>query len=339
MWSSIVRRISVFFLFTVSALFVPLASTAADTTWRSGHPPTIVSAQLDEKRQLVVVFNASDGMTYGGFVLIDADPSNAVPASVNPVFGPIMPCNNKGTCTGTWSMPAGTGSGPFTYTSPPLSSEKFPDGTYYLQVDTWNEDPYPSTRQEEFSAITLITLKTTSTPIGKVPLLTPVKLPVSNGTSVCIAWRDRLTIGNLLVAVHNDYNTRVNSGLAKVSKTTPEVNAIVKRALKQNAVAQSSLALVLSRAKSACSKSPEITATKGAFIPIPVPESNGTAACIKSRNHIVYVNQELLKYANNRRTTTSGQTVRIKQLEKRFNQLTTDLKKSWPAAFQACNPL
>lgn len=326
--------------FSAFSLLLTSEIATADTTWRSGHPPTVVSAQVDAQRRLVVVFNALDGMTFGGFLLLDNRSINATPAYENPTYGPIMDCNNKGTCMGFWPIPENVGNGPYTFTTDPLSVQKFPAGTYYLQVDTKNEDPHPSTRQEEFSQITTVVLKTTaSAPSHIVPLLLSVKLPISNGTPLCVAWRDLLVIGNQAVQAQNTYNTSMNAKLAKMSTFTPAVEAIYQRTLKQTSDGKVALAKNVERANSACGAAPSVVARNGEFVPVPVPASNGTAACKKNRDHIVYVNQELLKIVNNIRTTKLSQTTRVRQLNTRFDQLIADLKKSWPLVFKACNPL
>lgn len=315
----------------------PGAANAA-TAWRSGHQPTIISAEFDNQRRLTVLFNALDGVTYGGFVLIDNDPANAKPAAVTS-YGPIMPCNNKGTCMGSWPMPANAESNTYTFTTEPLSEQKFPAATYYLQLDTWNEDPYPSTRQEEFSEIRIVVLSSSPSPVPhKVPLLTPMKLPVNNGTPLCNAWRDQLVLGNQVVQALNDRNKRMNTALAKMTTFAPTVEAIYQRSLKETSNIKSALEKNLDRVNSACGDAPSVVAQDGEFVPIPVPTGNGSTPCKKSRDHIVYINQELSKIVQNIRTTKLTQTTRIKQLNTRFNQLIADLKKSWPVLFRACYP-
>lgn len=138
-------------MLAVAAAFSPLALAAG--AWRSGNPPTVASAQIDSQRRLVVTYSAPDGVTYGGHLYLDNDPMDAQPVASDPQYGPIMYCNNKFSCLGRWSLAATPGSGPFTFTTEPLDAQRFPAGTYYVQVDTTNEDPYPSTRQEEFSNI------------------------------------------------------------------------------------------------------------------------------------------------------------------------------------------
>lgn len=339
MWLSQSQRVFVGLVANLAVLLSGLTAgpvIAADA-WRSGHPPTIVSAIFDDQRRLVVEFTAPDGMTFGGFVLIDNDPVNATPVAVT-TYGPIMPCNNKGTCRGSWSLPSYAENATYTFKTEPLSEQKFPAGTYYLQVDTKNEDPYPSTRQEEFSLIATVILKETpSTSSLIVPLLLSVKLPLTNGTPLCVAWRDLLVIGNLAVQAQNTYNASMNARLAKMSTFTPAVEAIYQRTLKQTSAGKAALAKNVERANSACSVAPSVVARNGEFVPVPVPASNGTSACKKNRDHIVYINQELLKIVNNIRTTKLSQATRVRQLNTRFDQLIADLKKTWPLVFKACN--
>lgn len=328
--------------------FAPLSvSVGAEAAWRSGNPPTIVSAKFDDQRRLVVEFNAPDGMAHlnaresnprGGSVVMDNDPVNAKPASETS-YGPLMACNNKGNCKGYWSLPTYPEKSTYTFTSPPLSEKDFPAGTYYLQVNTFNEDPYASTRQEEFSNIeTVILGKVSIAPSHVVPLLLPVRIPVSNGTSICIAWRNYMAIGNLAARAQNAYNAAMNARLEKMSSFPPAVEAIYQRTLKQTSAGKVALAKNGARAISACSAVPTAVAKNGEFVPVPVPASNGTAACKKNRDHLVYLNQELLKVVNNFRTTSTSQTTRTKQLNTRFGQLTADLEKTWPLVFKTCAP-
>ncbi len=349
MWSLNIRRaIFLAAIFSLLLSLIPVsASEGAEATWRTGHPPTIVSANFDGQRRLVVVFSAPDGMAHlnatekqprGGSVVIDNDPVNAK-AAYETTYGPLMACNNKGNCRGSWSLPTYAESSTYTFTSEPLSEAKFPAGTYYLQVNTSNEDPYPSTRQEEFSNIETVVLKTASiAPSHIVPLLLPALLPVSNGTSLCIAWRNYMVIGNQAVQAQNAYNAAMNSRLEKMSTFPPAVEAIYQRTLKQTAAGKAALAKNNERANSACSAAPSVVARNGEFLPVPVPASNGAAACKKNRDHLVYINQELLKVVNNLRTTKLSQATRISQLNTRFNQLIADLEKTWPLVFKACAP-
>lgn len=339
MWSSKTQR-----FIPVAALAISLLSFSSvtepakgATTWRSGHPPTIISAYFDDQRRLVVEFSAPDGMTFGGFVVTDNDPANANPVSVT-TYGPLMSCNNKSTCKGTWPLPSYPEAAKYTFKSEPLSEAKFPAGTYYLQVDTKNEDPYASTRQEEFSPITPVELKATSGSASLVvPLLLSARLPINNGTPLCIAWRNQLVVGNLIVRVQNAYNAYMNTRLDKLKTVTPSVDAIYQRTLKQTAAGKAALAKNVERANSACGAAPSAAARNGQFVPVPVPSSNGTAACNTNRNHLVYINQELGKVINNMRTTKASQTTRERQLNTRFSQLTADLEKTWPLIFKTCN--
>ncbi|MBI3428576.1 MAG: hypothetical protein HY050_00655 [Actinobacteria bacterium] len=240
---------------------------------------------------------------------------------------------------GLWIIPADNGPGPYSFTTEPLSVQRFPAGTYYLQVDTKNGDPFASTRQEEFSEIIVVELKAgQSSSNQKVPLLSSLKLPLSNGTPICTAWRDHLSLGNRVVQAANTYNRRMNTALEKIPTRTPAMELIYQRALRQTSEIKKALAEDLIRAKSACSDTPSVVAENGEFVPVPIPSSNGTPACNASRKRLVYVNQELTKIVNNIKTTKRTQTTRINQLETRFKQLSTDLNKSWAELFQTCNP-
>lgn len=334
-------------VFLFSAL-VPLpASVGADAAWRSGNPPTVVSAKFDNQRRLVVEFKAPDGMTHlnaretnprGGSIVIDNDPVNAKPA-YETSYGPLMACNNKGNCKRRWNLPTYAEKDTYIFTTEPLSENDFPAGTYYLQVNTFNEDPYASTRQEEFSKIETVLLGSVAiAPSHIVPLLLPALVPVSNGTPLCIAWRNYLAIGNRIVQAQNAYNAAMNTRLEKMSSFPPTVEAIYQRTIKQTSAGKAALAKNSVRAISACSAEPSVVARNGEFVPVPVPASNGSAACKKNRDHLIYVNQELLKVVNNIRTTKLIQTIRIGQLNTRFNQLIADLAKTWPLVFKTCQP-
>jgi hypothetical protein len=131
-------------------------SSAVAPTWRSGNPPVIQSATVDAQRRLVVTYVAADGVTYGGSVYLDSNPENG---SIPPgVTGQFMYCNNNYSCTGKWALTATPETGPFTFTSPPLSATTFPAGQYWVQVETTNEDPYPSTRYWEPSNVVQVTV-------------------------------------------------------------------------------------------------------------------------------------------------------------------------------------
>lgn len=152
-----------------------LGSARADS-WRSGHPPVLQSARIDAQRRLVVTYEAPDGVAYGGSVYLDSNPLNAtVPPAGQ--YGSFMYCNNKSSCMGRWKLPTSTATGPFTFTTEPLDKAKFPGGTYWVQVETTNEDPYASTRQWEDSNVLSVAVP------GGVPApRQPVALEsVSNG--------------------------------------------------------------------------------------------------------------------------------------------------------------
>ncbi|MFA7323685.1 MAG: phospholipase A2 [Candidatus Nanopelagicales bacterium] len=156
-------------------LLIPTAWTAAQAdAYRSGHPPVLQSATVDSQRRLVVTYNAPDGVTYGGTVYLDSNPLNATAPAGQ--YGPIMYCNNKSICMGRWKLTATPATGPFTFSTEPLDMKKFPSGTYWVQVETTNEDPYASTRYWEDSNIMSVTLPGVPAPRQPVSLES-----VSNG--------------------------------------------------------------------------------------------------------------------------------------------------------------
>lgn len=149
-------------LLSVMTLGSAGAAPAVAPAWRSGHPPQILSATVNAKRQLVVQYQAPDGVTYGGGVYFGSDPRNATPTGSPSELGQFMYCNNLSNCEGMWRLAEVTpATGPFTFTSPVLSRLEFPNGQYWVQVSTTNEDPYPSTRYWENSNIVPVNLTAT----------------------------------------------------------------------------------------------------------------------------------------------------------------------------------
>lgn len=151
------------FVFIASVSSSIGSSASAAVTYRSGNPPVIISAVINSQRQLEVVYKADDGLTFGGTIYLDNNPLNGEPPLyVDTKYGNFMYCNNKSNCLGRWSLPVTPEVGPFTFRSEPLDPVRFPTGTYYLQVETHNEDPYPSTRMWELSPVSVVQLGATS---------------------------------------------------------------------------------------------------------------------------------------------------------------------------------
>lgn len=149
-------------LLTAVALISPSIAAGShrpDAAYRSGHPPVIdpSSVQVDSQRRLTVTYSAPDGVTYGGSLFLDNDPRNGdPPASPDPQYGNAMYCSNISSCRKRWELDATPGTGPFTYTTESLDPQEVPAGTYYVQVETTNEDPYPSTRYLEQSNVVTV---------------------------------------------------------------------------------------------------------------------------------------------------------------------------------------
>lgn len=316
------------------------ASAYASETYRSGHPPTIISVLIDSQRRLVVTYTAPDGMTYGGKVYLDNNLLNAPTTTPDPTYGSFMYCNNKSNCLGRWELPATPATGPFTFTTEPLDSIKFPDGKYYVQVESKNEDPYPSTRMWEESLVSVVTLTTlASSALFDVSQLTTMKLPIDNGTVACFLWRGRVSLGNRLAAAINVHIENVKPAVAKVTNPSTKLKNDLVKISTWIATVTTMREKDQKNVNSACGAAPALVAVDGTFTPIPIPPTNGKAVCTKIRGHLNYLNQELKKVVANLTVTKKSQTVRVKQLEVRFEQLTADLEKSWPVAFQACNPV
>lgn len=312
---------------------------AADT-WRSGHPPILISASIDSQRRLVIAYSAPDGLTFGGKVYLDSNPLNAQTLPPDPKYGSFMYCNNKSNCLGRWELPTTTATGPFTFTTEPLDSTRFPDGNYYVQVETTNEDPHGSTRMWEESLVSVVTLTTIASSASfDVAELMALKLPIDNGTISCFLTRQRITIGNRLADAINKNVKKLKTALAEVTNPSTKlkddlakISAWISTVAKMREKDQKNVT-------SACSAAPSLVTASGTFIQIPIPPANGKAECTTSRFHLNYLNQELKKVVANLTVTKKSQTVRVRQLEVRFNQLTADLEKSWPVAFSACNPV
>lgn len=338
------QRLSIGLFALAVAVSVVANQGTAVADLRSGHPPTLSSAQIDSQRRLVITYTAPDGVTYGGDIYLGSDSKNAQPVSSDPRYGPLMYCSNNYTCQGRWKLAATPDVGPFTFTTEALDAQRFPAGTYYLQVITTDENPYASTRQEEFSNIVTVQIPPVSGGGGsasmqQIPLLLTASVPISNGSAFCVARRDHLIFGNKLVLVTNNYYARLNRQLAKLTTLPPAVDAAYKQILKERAAINEMLAQDQLRVKAACSVTPAVVSDGGDFVPIPIPSSNGAAACDSGRIHADYINREITKIVNNLRVTKRSQSVRVHQLEVRFNQLNADLKVSWPKLLQACNPL
>jgi hypothetical protein len=316
------------------------STSAGADTFRSGNPPSITKISVDAQRQVTVEFTALDGLKYAGFLFMDSDPRNATPVQSDPKYGLIMFCNNTYSCKGSWELPAPTSTeAKFSFTTPALGVDKFPPGTYYVQVTTKNEDPYASTRQEEFSNI--VTIELSDVPTIKIadiiiPALAAIKIPISNGDPACIAGRNLLTIGNRLIVAINAHNAKLNSYVASLKVVSAQVKDGMALAVKQTAAVKAIIDKDVQRVKISCSKTPPLVSAQGAFIPIPIPPGNGTENCNTNRTKAVYTNKELMKVVNNLKTTKKDQTVRIHQLEVRFNQLAADLAKYWPLLLTAC---
>src|SRR5207245_6216747 len=87
-------------------------------------------------------------------VYLDSNPQNAN-TPTGGTYGTAMYCSNNYTCIGRFTMPVGQTS-PFT--TPALDAKTFPAGTWYVQVETTNNDQFASTRQFEESNVLPVTL-------------------------------------------------------------------------------------------------------------------------------------------------------------------------------------
>lgn len=318
-----------------------ILSASAVQTYRSGHPPVIISAVIDSQRRLEVVYRADDGLTYGGKVYFDNNPLNAEPpAYVDTKYGNFMYCNNKSNCLARWSLPVTPDVGPFTFLSEPLDPIRFPNGTYYVQIESFNEDPFPSTRYWENSAVSVVLLTTVSSSASiSVEKLDALKLPIDNGSERCSQLRQRLTLGNRLATAINANVKRWNTALEKVKNPSANLKAGLEAISKWIVGVSALREKDRADADAVCGTAPELVGLNGNFTPIPVPPSNGKSACTKIRNQLNYLNQELQKVVGNITMTNLNQVVRIRQLRTRFGQLSTSLAQVWPTALKACAPI
>jgi hypothetical protein len=135
-------------------------TTPAQTTTATPTAPSPAgdSATVDNGRHLVVTYTAPDTMQYGGHVYLDNDPRDPTQLSGSTRYGQFMYCVDQSTCKTSFPLPMNSGTGPFTFKSDALSCTAFPPGTWYVQVEGYNQDPYPSTRQWEESKVITITL-------------------------------------------------------------------------------------------------------------------------------------------------------------------------------------
>lgn len=315
----------------VSALAVP--------TQRDGIPPVIISAVVDSQRRLEITYKADDGLTYGGTVYLDTDPLNAQTAVKDTRRGDAMYCRTRWKCK-TLGISAAPGVGQFTYLSKPLDPSQFPAGTWYVQVATYDRDPDPSFRGTLASNVAVVALTTVSSSASlNVEKLDAISLPINNGSKRCIQIRNRISIGNRLAATINKNVEKLNTLLEKVVKPSEkligDLASMTTWIEKVSTMREEDIAV----ANEVCGATPELSGWDGSFTPIPIPPSNGKAACTNIRNQLNYLNQELAKVVGNMTTTKLNQVVRIRQLEVRFKQLSASLDKAWPKALKACSPV
>lgn len=315
-------------------------SASAVATYRSGHPPIIISAVFDSQRRIEVRYKADDGLTYGGKVYLDNNPLNAPTPIKDTTYGDFMYCNNKSNCLARWALPVSPDVGPFTFLSEPLDPIRFPDGTYYVQVETFNEDPYPSTRMWELSAVSVVVLTTIASSASlNVEKLAALKLPIDNGSQSCFLLRERLSLGNRLATTINKNVEKLNNALEKVKNPSTKLKGDLASISAWIGEVSAMREKDRMDANSACGTTPSLVGLDGTFVPIPIPPSNGKSACTKIRNQLNYLNQELKKVVGNITTTKKSQVVRVQQLEIRFKQLSASLTKAWPTALKECNPV
>lgn len=313
-------------------------SASAAETYRSGHPPIVISAIFDAQRRLVVEYKADDGLTYGGKVYLDNNPLNAPAPIKDTKYGDFMHCNNKSNCLARWTLPVSPDVGPFTFLSEPLDPIRFPDGTYYVQVETFNEDPYPSTRMWELSVVSVVVLTTIASSASlNVQKLTALKLPIDNGSPSCFLLRERLSLGNRLAASINKNVEKLKTAIEKVKNPSIKLKGDLATISRWIGKVSTMRDKDRTDANLACGTAPSLVGLDGTFIPIPVPPSNGKSACTKIRGQLNYLNQELKKVVDNIIMTKKSQVVRIEQLEVRFKQLSASLVKAWPIALKECN--
>lgn len=159
-------------------------------------------------------------------------------------------------------------------------------------------------------------------PTPKQALVKALKLPdvpASNGSAQCQQTRGQLSRALVQARQLNDVIAKLTDLTAVKAKEDAAIVANLQKLIDQAA----------GLAEGWCNR-----ATDGGYGALPL--ANGTPACTKARDHIVYVNGELKKaYANKQFFTLTG-SVRREQLEARIAQLVADLERSFPAARRAC---
>lgn len=214
-------------LVVAGTLAVPLARAQAQES-----PPTVSSVTVDAQRRLVTTWSAPDTMQYGGHLFLDNDPRDAEPGTGDPRYGSFMYCNNKSTCLGRWDLPLSPGSGPFTFTTESLDCTRFPAGRYYVQLEGYNQDPYPSTRQWEESAVVTLKLAACGAVATTTAAGSTTTGAVGNGSG-----SQAVSITTAATIVHADGTTEAVTGGAKTVLVDGDVirSAVVpvKLALKE----------------------------------------------------------------------------------------------------------
>lgn len=335
------RTIIVILVLIMSASPAMNLSASAVPTTRDGIPPIIISAVFDSQRRLEVVYEADDGLTYGGTVYLDSDPLNAPTPIKDTERGDPMHCRTTETCM-TRNIPATSGAGHFTFLSKPLNPMQFPDGTYYVQVATYDKDPDPSFRGTLSSNVVVVLLTPTSVaPIASsvslnVENLAVFKLPIDNGSQSCFLLRQRLSLGNRYVTGINNNVEKLNTALKKVKNPSTKLKDDLASISSWIGEVSAMREKGRTDANSACGATPSLAGWDGTFIPIPIPPSNGKSACTEVRGQLNDLNQKLTKVVGNITKTKKSQVDRIKQLKNEFDQLTDKFGKAWPTALREC---
>ena len=125
-----------------ASLVLPVAARAIAPAFA---PPTLQSTTVDDQGRLTATWESPDGQPYGGTLYLDPDGTLGPPSS----YGTPTNCVNKSTCLGSWKF----GVADRSYTTESLNPAVFPAGTYYVQVEILDNDPYPSTRGWRWSNV------------------------------------------------------------------------------------------------------------------------------------------------------------------------------------------
>ncbi|HYA45215.1 MAG TPA: hypothetical protein VED59_06390 [Acidimicrobiales bacterium] len=293
------------------------------------------------------------------------------PANGDPLYCYYVLYNSRtGDCPGHFDL----GDADTSYDTDPLQVGE----TYYVQVfvanhcfteDTCqapgeNWDPYyywsnvvqivdnPPTTTTTSSTTTTTTVPeattTTTVHLDPIALLPVIKLPLVNGTAGCDDARDQLALDNLVANYFNPLIEKADARIAQANAAgswTDEGRAAYGELRRIRQVWAQRLgawqAADQAKAEEACSSHAAVARAFEAnmFNPLPVPRTNGTAACNADIKQINYLNTMLsrafkqLGFRALSLTTNFQKEVPIQQLQTQINRLDAQMTAVWGRAW------